>query len=147
MLIPTCLIKFMELSLTIACLTLHHYSYDLTDLPTLMLCSGTYVGFIVVLSGEIIGETISAAADPYITSWWAAAGAMLFGACGALTLNAWKDIPKSDRHMFAQILAVCSLAAAAVFAIDSLISICNGRKYSDDSVKPEPCGGGARVYQ
>lgn len=41
--------------LTIACLTLHHYSYDLTDLPTLMLCSGTYIGFIIVLSGEIVG--------------------------------------------------------------------------------------------
>lgn len=42
--------------LTVACLTLHHYSYDLTDIPTLMLCSGTYVGYVVVLSGEIVGE-------------------------------------------------------------------------------------------
>lgn len=42
--------------LAIACLVLHHYSYDLTDLPTLMLCSGTYVGYVVVLSGEIVGE-------------------------------------------------------------------------------------------
>ncbi|KAJ8729982.1 hypothetical protein PYW07_017020 [Mythimna separata] len=54
MLIPTCLIKLCELMLTVACLTLHHYSYDLTDVPTLMLCSGTYVGYVVVLSGEIV---------------------------------------------------------------------------------------------
>lgn len=44
--------------LTVACLTLHHYSYDLTDVPTLMLCSGTYVGYVVVLSGEIVGENV-----------------------------------------------------------------------------------------
>jgi hypothetical protein len=42
--------------LAVACLTLHHYSYDLTDVPTLMLCSGTYIGYVVVLSGEIVGE-------------------------------------------------------------------------------------------
>lgn len=45
--------------LTVACLTLHHYSYDLTDVPTLMLCSGTYVGYVVVLSGEIVGENVA----------------------------------------------------------------------------------------
>ncbi|XP_021207796.1 uncharacterized protein LOC101743423 isoform X4 [Bombyx mori] len=56
MLIPTCIIKFMELSLAISCLTLHQYSYDLTDLPTLMLCSGTYVAYIIVLSGEIVKQ-------------------------------------------------------------------------------------------
>ncbi|VVC89047.1 unnamed protein product [Leptidea sinapis] len=43
--------------LTVTCLILHHYSYDLTDVPTLMLCSGTYIGFIVVLSGEIVGKS------------------------------------------------------------------------------------------
>lgn len=49
-----CFVLFQMLA--IACLVLHHYSYDLTDLPTLMLCSGTYVGYVVVLSGEIVGE-------------------------------------------------------------------------------------------
>lgn len=49
------LISILQL-LTIACLTLHHYSYDLTDVPSLMLCSGTYIGYVVVLSGEIVGE-------------------------------------------------------------------------------------------
>lgn len=42
--------------LAVSCLTLHHYSYDLTDIPTLMLCSGTYIGYVVVLSGEIVGK-------------------------------------------------------------------------------------------
>ena len=46
-------------------LTLHHYSYDLTDVPTLMLCSGTYVGYVVVLSGEIVGENVPPSSTPY----------------------------------------------------------------------------------
>ncbi|CAF4845920.1 unnamed protein product [Pieris macdunnoughi] len=181
MLIPTCLIKFLELSLTIACLTLHHYSYDLTDIPTLMLCSGTYVGYVVVLSGEIVGEillapldlvqdmyfcmvgvglfgvsgglvlsartkgspyprtgdhnaaliageAVSATADAYIDAWWSAIGGVLFGACGALTLHGWRDVPFCQRKNYAQTYAVCSLAVAALMTIDALIALCSAQK-------------------
>ncbi|XP_045515311.1 uncharacterized protein LOC123708579 isoform X1 [Pieris brassicae] len=128
MLIPTCLIKFLELTLTIACLTLHHYSYDLTDIPTLMLCSGTYVGYVVVLSGEIVGEAVSATADAYIDAWWSAIGGVLFGACGALTLHGWRDVPFCQRKNYAQTYAVCSLAVAALMTIDALIALCSAHK-------------------
>ncbi|CAK1547312.1 unnamed protein product [Leptosia nina] len=207
--------------ITIACLTLHHYSYDLTDIPTLMLCSGTYVGYIVVLSGEIvgeillapldlvqdmyfgllgmglfavsgglvlsartkttliprtgdhnvalfagslaalnaivmlfdlslayldseqydddasvenfslpwgIGEAVSASADAYIDAWWSAIGGLLFGACGALTLHGWKDVPFCQRKNHAQAAAVCSLAAAALMSIDALMALCSANK-------------------
>ncbi|XP_014366857.1 uncharacterized protein LOC106717500 [Papilio machaon] len=128
MLIPTCVIKFLELMLAIACLTLHHYSYDLTDIPTLMLCSGTYVGYVVVLSGEIVGEVVSAAADPYVEAWWSGAGGVLFGACGALTLHSWYDVPPCARRTFAQATAACAQAAAVLMAVDSILSLCSAHK-------------------
>ncbi|CAH2980175.1 unnamed protein product [Chilo suppressalis] len=128
MLIPTCVIKFFELMLTIACLTLHHYSYDLTDIPTLMLCSGTYIGYVVILSGEIVGEAVSAAADAYVDAWWSASGGVLFGLCGALTLRWWRDVPACMRRSYAQASAVCSLAAAALLTIDALLAVCSAHK-------------------
>ncbi|XP_064071977.1 uncharacterized protein LOC113395070 isoform X1 [Vanessa tameamea] len=131
MLIPTCIIKLFELMLAIACLTLHHYSFDLTDIPTLMLCSGTYVGYIIVLSGEIVGEAISAAADPYIDAWWSAAGAVLYGACGGLTLQWWRDVPYCLRRSQAHATAVCALALAALLLLDSLLALCSSHGDQD----------------
>ncbi|CAH2106225.1 unnamed protein product [Euphydryas editha] len=134
MLIPTCVIKLFELMLAVACLTLHHYSYDLTDIPTLMLCSGTYVGYIIVLSGEIIGEAISAAADAYIDAWWSAAGAVLYGACGGFTLQWWRDVPDCLRRYHAQAAAICSLALAALLVLDALLAMCSAHG-DQDSVR------------
>ncbi|XP_030024915.1 uncharacterized protein LOC115443594 isoform X1 [Manduca sexta] len=128
MMIPTCVIKLFELLLTISCLTLHHYSYDLTDIPTLMLCSGTYIGYVVVLSGEIVGEVVSAAADAYVDGWWSAAGGVLFGACGGLTLRNWKEVPICQRRSYAQSAAVCALAAAALLTIDALLAFCSAHR-------------------
>ncbi|XP_021207795.1 uncharacterized protein LOC101743423 isoform X1 [Bombyx mori] len=138
MLIPTCIIKFMELSLAISCLTLHQYSYDLTDLPTLMLCSGTYVAYIIVLSGEIVGEAVSAAADAYIDGWWSGCGAVLYGACGALTLRSWRDVPKCHRRSYAQASAVCAIAAAALLTIDALFAFCSASR-DDTSTRAKSC--------
>ncbi|XP_028160067.1 uncharacterized protein LOC114352608 isoform X4 [Ostrinia furnacalis] len=123
--------------LAVSCLVLHHYSYDLTDVPTLMLCSGTYIGYVVVLSGEIIGEAVSAAADAYIDAWWSASGGLLFGACGALTLRSWKDIPHCLRRNHAQATAVCSLATAALLTIDALLAACSAHK-DDTSTRTKP---------
>ncbi|CAG9584790.1 unnamed protein product [Danaus chrysippus] len=120
--------------LTIACLTLHHYSYDMTDIPTLMLCSGTYVGYVVVLSGEIVGEAVSAAADAYVDAWWSGVGAVLFGACGALTLQGWRDVPHCMRRSHAHATAVCALAAASLLTLDSLLALCSAHK-DDGSVR------------
>ncbi|XP_068631989.1 uncharacterized protein [Battus philenor] len=128
MLIPTCVIKFLELILAVACLTLHHYSYDLTDISTFMLCSGTYVGYVVVLSGEIVGEVVSAAADPYVDAWWSGTGGALFGACGVMTLRSWYDVPACRRRTYAQITAICANAAAALLTIDSMLALCSAHK-------------------
>ncbi|XP_041978284.1 uncharacterized protein LOC121732468 isoform X2 [Aricia agestis] len=128
MLIPSCLIKLLELMLTVACLTLHQYSYDLTDLTTLMLCSGTYVGYLIVLSGEIIGEAVSATADPYVNAWWSATGAALFGASGAHSMSWWRGVPPCPRKTYAGAAAIVAMVTAGVLLVDTLMSFCEAHR-------------------
>ncbi|KAJ2945962.1 hypothetical protein O0L34_g4880 [Tuta absoluta] len=128
MLIPTCMIKFLELTLAVACLTLHHYSFDLTDIPCFMLCSGTYVGYVIVFSGEIVGEIVSAVADAYVDAWWSASGAAMFAGCGYMTLRCWKEVPHSMRRTYAQAAAACALAETALLIIDAILAICSAHR-------------------
>ncbi|XP_049869404.1 uncharacterized protein LOC126369154 [Pectinophora gossypiella] len=138
MLIPTCLIKFLELTLAVACLTLHHYSFDLTDVPALILCSGTYVGYIVVFSGEIIGETVSAVADAYVDAWWSASGSVLFAGCGYLTLAGWRDVPDCTRRRHALAAGVCAVATAALLLLDAIMAVCSAHKDETSSRAAPP---------
>ncbi|XP_026324985.1 uncharacterized protein LOC113233963 [Hyposmocoma kahamanoa] len=119
--------------LTCVCLTLLHYSYDMTDVPTLMLCSGTFIGYIVVFSGEIVGEIVSAAADAYVDAWWSATGAALFGACGWLTMNGWRDVPPSTRRTHAQAAGICAIVTATILALDAILAICSAHKEDNSS--------------
>lgn len=44
-------IKFMELSLSVACSVLHYYSFDDGELVTAFVATGTFSGYIIVLIG------------------------------------------------------------------------------------------------
>lgn len=74
------------------------------------------------------GEAVSAAADAYIDAWWSASGGVLFGACGALTLHNWQEVPVCQRRQLAHAAAVCALAAAALFIIDALLALCSAHR-------------------
>ena len=67
-------------------------------------------------------------------AWWSATGAALFGACGALTLNHWRDVPDCPRKENARASAVCALAAATIFLIDTLLALCSVHK-DEESVR------------
>ncbi|XP_053608016.1 uncharacterized protein LOC128673887 isoform X2 [Plodia interpunctella] len=136
MLIPTCLIKFMELSLTIACLTLHHYSYDLTDLPTLMLCSGTYVGFIVVLSGEIIGEMIFAPLDLVQDMFFGILGVGLFITSGGFVIagrNRKSSCPRTGDHLGAMVCGSISIATGIIMFFDLSLAYLDSEEFEEEA--------------
>ncbi|CAG5050028.1 unnamed protein product [Parnassius apollo] len=77
---------------------------------------------------EEASEVVSAAADPYVDAWWSGAGGVLFGVCGALTLHSWIDVPACHRRTYAQITALCAIAAAVVLTIDSMLALCSAHK-------------------
>ncbi|CAG4983294.1 unnamed protein product [Colias eurytheme] len=74
------------------------------------------------------GEAVSAAADAYIDAWWSAIGGVLYGACGALTLHGWREVPGCTRKNHAQASAVCALATAALLTVDALLALCSAHK-------------------
>ncbi|XP_062529383.1 uncharacterized protein LOC101743423 isoform X3 [Bombyx mori] len=83
-------------------------------------------------------EAVSAAADAYIDGWWSGCGAVLYGACGALTLRSWRDVPKCHRRSYAQASAVCAIAAAALLTIDALFAFCSASR-DDTSTRAKSC--------
>ncbi|XP_048483003.1 uncharacterized protein LOC119691537 isoform X1 [Plutella xylostella] len=126
MMIPTCLVKILELMLSVACVALLALSYDLTDPPSLLLAAGTYGGYVIVLSGEIIGEFISAGADAHIAAWWSGLGAALHAGSGARALAGWRGVAGA-RAALARAGAVLALAQAALLAVDALLALCAAR--------------------
>ncbi|XP_073944784.1 uncharacterized protein isoform X1 [Choristoneura fumiferana] len=136
MLIPTCLIKFTELVLTIACLTLHHYSYDLTDVPTLILCSGTYVGYVVVLSGEIIGEMIFAPLDLVQDMYFGILGMGLFSVCGGLVLAARlpkATYPRTGDQTAAVVAGSLAIINAVLMFLDISLAYLDSEEFDDEA--------------
>ncbi|XP_061713128.1 uncharacterized protein LOC133521982 isoform X1 [Cydia pomonella] len=136
MLIPTCLIKLTELLLTIACLVLHHYSYDLTDVSTLILCSGTYVGFIVVLSGEIVGEMIFAPLDLLQDMYFGIVGMIMFSVCGGLVLSARLKpsiVPRTGDPTAGTIAASLALLNALLMFLDLSMGYLDSEEFNEET--------------
>ncbi|CAH2106226.1 unnamed protein product [Euphydryas editha] len=135
MLIPTCVIKLFELMLAVACLTLHHYSYDLTDIPTLMLCSGTYVGYIIVLSGEIIGEMIFAPLDLVQDMYFGVLGVVLFSVSGGLVLSARTKTsmyPRTGDPNAALIVGALAVLNALLMLFDLSLAYMDSEQFDDE---------------
>ncbi|XP_050346142.1 uncharacterized protein LOC126770675 [Nymphalis io] len=136
MLIPTCVIKLFELMLAVACLTLHHYSFDLTDIPTLMLCSGTYVGYIIVLSGEIVGEMLFAPLDLVQDMYFGILGIGLFSVSGGLVLSARTKTsiyPRTGDHNAALIVGSLSVLNALLMLFDLSLAYMDSEQFDEDA--------------
>ncbi|XP_072931861.1 uncharacterized protein [Epargyreus clarus] len=137
MLLPTCVIKLLELMLTIACLALHHYSYDLTDIPTLMLCSGTYVGYAIVLSGEIIGEMLFAPLDLVQDMYFGILGVGLFSVSGGLILSGrtrGSEYVRTGDYYIAMILGSLAVINAFVMLFDLSLAYLDSEEFEEASV-------------
>ncbi|KAL0841404.1 hypothetical protein ABMA28_015097 [Loxostege sticticalis] len=137
MLIPTCVIKFFELCLAIGCLILHHYSYDLTDVPTLMLCSGTYIGYVVVLSGEIVGEMIFAPLDLVQDMYFGILGMGLFTISGGLVLSSRvkpSAYPRTGDHTIAMIVGSLAIVEAFIMLFDLSLAYLDSEEFDEESV-------------
>ncbi|XP_049869405.1 uncharacterized protein LOC126369155 [Pectinophora gossypiella] len=135
MLVQTCMIKLMELTLAVACLILHLLSYDLTDVPTLMLCSGTYVGYIAVFAGEIIGECLFAPVDLVQDIYFGIVGMALFSASGGKVLSARvkeHPFPRTGDYGAAVVCGCVALLVAVVLLFDVSLAYLDSEEYDED---------------
>ncbi|KOB69565.1 Uncharacterized protein OBRU01_16656 [Operophtera brumata] len=136
MLVPTCALKLFELVLAVACLILHHYSYDLTDLPTLMLCSGTYIGFVIVLSGEIIGEMIFAPLDLVQDVFFGTLGIALFATSGGLLISAsyqGSSYPKTGDSQVRLLVGSLAILNAVIMLFDLSLAYLDSEEYDEEA--------------
>ncbi|KAM3961031.1 uncharacterized protein ACR2FA_004804 [Aphomia sociella] len=134
MLIPTCIIKLSELMLTVACLTLHHYSYDLTEVPTMMLCSGTYIGYVVILSGEIIGEMIFSPLDLVQDMYFGVLGTVLFAVSGGLVLSSrihGSSYPRMGDHNAGLLCGSLAVLNALIMLFDLSLAYLDSEEFDE----------------
>ncbi|XP_047995459.1 uncharacterized protein LOC125233466 [Leguminivora glycinivorella] len=122
MFMPSICIKLIELAIASACLLLQQYSYDLTDVSTLILCSGTYLGFILVLTGEIIGEMVFAPLDVIQDVYFSVLGMAMSATCAWTLYSARTDAernPRADDTLVSY--------TVALNAVNVLIMFCDTR--------------------
>lgn len=82
--------KFLELIITITCLTLHYKSSGESQ-HTLLLASGTFVGYTIILVGLFAGYLLSTPINKRIDIFFSLIGCVLFIATGALIIQEWND--------------------------------------------------------
>lgn len=83
--------KFLELIITITCLVLHYKSLGETDPHTIILASGTFLGYTIILVGLFSGYLLSTPINKRIDIFFSLIGCVLFIATGALIIQAWND--------------------------------------------------------
>jgi hypothetical protein len=85
------IIKLLELVVTIACMGIHYKTLSEGDTHTVMLVSGTFVGFTIILIGLFAGYLMSTPINKRIDIFFSLVGCALFIASGVLILQFWND--------------------------------------------------------
>lgn len=85
-------IKFLELLVTLACVGLHYNSMgEHSDLHTIMLINGTFVGFSVILIGLFAGYLMNTPINKRIDLFYSLVGCAMFITSGVLIIQFWND--------------------------------------------------------
>ncbi|XP_031632187.1 uncharacterized protein LOC116346338 [Contarinia nasturtii] len=118
--------KFLELIITITCLVLHYKSLHESDPQTIVLSSGTFVGYTVILVGLFAGYILSTPINKRIDIFFSLIGCALFIATGALILRDWDNgfhsVVNSETHKLAMWKAWLSIVNGVLFFLDVIFT-------------------------
>uniref|UniRef100_A0A6M2DM23 Putative secreted protein member of chemokine factor super family danaus plexippus plexippus n=1 Tax=Xenopsylla cheopis TaxID=163159 RepID=A0A6M2DM23_XENCH len=103
--------------LTCICLGLHCYA-GLGDQHAQRLCTGTFIGFIIILIGLVIGRYQNYAMDRHLEWYFIGLGAILFIACGGLYIDAYDNAFKGEIRDKGLACGSFSIITAAVLIAD-----------------------------
>uniref|UniRef100_A0A6B2E6H3 Putative conserved secreted protein n=1 Tax=Phlebotomus kandelakii TaxID=1109342 RepID=A0A6B2E6H3_9DIPT len=112
------LIKLLELVLAVTCVGLHYNSLGETEPVTIILTSGTFVGFSIILIGMFVSYLINSPVHKRHDIFYSLVGCALFIAAGALIIQEWENAFKSDRRKIALSKAGLSIVNGAIFLFD-----------------------------
>lgn len=116
------LVKFLELAVTISCVALHYKSLGETDELTIMLVSGTFVGFSIILIGLFAGYMMGNPINKKIDIFFSLIGCAMFIASGVLILQEWESGFKTERRRLAISKGSLAIVNGVLFFFDSVFT-------------------------
>ncbi|XP_058127354.1 uncharacterized protein LOC131291246 [Anopheles ziemanni] len=119
---PLSVIKFLELCLAVACTTLHYYSFDDGDLVTGFLATGTFCGFIVILSTIMAGYLIKAHLHRRLAIFYSLLGSACFLTSGVFIIEAWKHAFRTRMRDLAITKGSIAIINGVIFLMDTIFT-------------------------
>lgn len=116
------LVKFLELAVTISCVALHYKSLGEKDELTIMLVSGTFVGFSIILIGLFAGYMMGNPINKKIDIFFSLIGCAMFIASGVLILQEWESGFKTERRRLAISKGSLAIVNGVLFFFDSVFT-------------------------
>ncbi|XP_055305105.1 uncharacterized protein LOC129569902 [Sitodiplosis mosellana] len=118
--------KFLELVITITCLVLHYKSMGESDPHAIILASGTFVGYTVILVGLFAGYILSTPINKRIDIFFSLIGCALFIATGALILQDWNggihSALRTETHKLAVAKGWLAIVNGVLFFLDVIFT-------------------------
>ncbi|XP_044731760.1 uncharacterized protein LOC123294705 [Chrysoperla carnea] len=117
------LIKFLELAITIVCVILHYKSFSAGgDTEVLMLITGTFCGYFIILIGDSAGH-LSSSPGRKLDAFYSLLGAALFIASGAFAIKYSDSFFNSkETKNYAMAKGILAIINGALFLVDSLFT-------------------------
>ncbi|KAL4120534.1 hypothetical protein QTP88_013206 [Uroleucon formosanum] len=113
-------IKFLELALTIIIFVLHYNSFPGGDVTSIMITTGTYVGYVIILIGIFIGLFTGTPISSRLDMFFVLIGAALFIVSGAMSYNYFNGFQfKSSYVNIGLSKAWFSIFNGVVFVVDA----------------------------
>ncbi|XP_001866470.2 uncharacterized protein LOC6049759 [Culex quinquefasciatus] len=119
---PMSIIKFLELCLTIACTVLHYYSFDDGDLVTGFLSTGTFCGYIVILTTVMVGYLMKAHVHRRLNLFYSLLGCALFLTSGVFIIEAWEHAFRTRTRDLAITKGSIAIINGVIFLMDTIFT-------------------------
>ncbi|XP_001660924.2 uncharacterized protein LOC5573526 [Aedes aegypti] len=119
---PLSIIKFLELCLAVACTVLHYYSFDDGDLVTGFLATGTFCGYIVILTTVMVGYLMKAHIHRRLNLFYSLLGCALFLTAGIFIIEAWEHAFRTRTRDLAITKGSIAIINGVIFLMDTIFT-------------------------
>ncbi|VVC34480.1 Hypothetical protein CINCED_3A007181 [Cinara cedri] len=114
------MIKFLELALTIIIFVLHYNSFPGGNVSTVMITTGTYVGYVIILAGIFIGLFTGTPISSKLDMFYVLIGAALYISSGVMSYTYYDGFTlKSSYVTTGMTKAWLSILNGVVFVVDA----------------------------
>ncbi|GLV34571.1 uncharacterized protein CBL_09052 [Carabus blaptoides fortunei] len=116
------IIKFLELVLTLICLGLHYKTFHANDIHEMMIITGCFVGYVIILLGGFAGHLMSTPINRRIDIFFCLVGCAMFIASGAFSIQYYDRMSSGEVRNTGLAKAAMAIINGALFLLDSLLT-------------------------